>query len=52
MKIYPGSSGSPVFDVQGNLVAIVKGRHRGTDSIGFLIPLETIIEFVRESSLL
>ena len=49
MKIYPGSSGSPVFDVQGNLVAIVKGRYRGTDSIGFLIPLETIINFVRES---
>ena len=49
MKIYPGSSGSPVFDVQGNLVAIVKGRYRGTDSIGFLIPLETIIDFIRES---
>jgi serine protease Do len=52
MKIYPGSSGSPVFDVQGNLVAIVKGRYRGTDSIGFLIPLETIIDFVKESRLL
>lgn len=46
MKIYPGSSGSPVFDVMGNLVAVVKGRYRGTDSVGFLIPLGTIIEFV------
>jgi serine protease Do len=48
MEIQPGSSGSPVFDVQGNLVGIVKGRYRGTQSIGFLIPLETIIAFVKE----
>ena len=47
MEIHPGSSGSPVFDVQGNLVGIVKGRFRGTQSIGFLIPLETIIAFVK-----
>jgi serine protease Do len=47
MEIHPGSSGSPVFDVQGNLVGIVKGRYRGTQTIGFLIPLETIIAFVK-----
>ena len=47
MKIYPGSSGSPVFDVTGNLVAVVKGRYRGTDSVGFLIPLGTVLEFVK-----
>lgn len=47
MEIHPGSSGSPVLDVQGNLVGIVKGRYRGTQSIGFLIPIETIIEFVK-----
>ncbi|NNL75601.1 MAG: trypsin-like peptidase domain-containing protein [Desulfobacterales bacterium] len=44
----PGSSGSPVFDSQGKLIGIVKGRYRGTNSIGFLIPLETILSFVRE----
>ena len=49
MEIHPGSSGSPVFDVSGNLVGIVKGRYRGTESIGFLIPLETIIAFVKGS---
>ncbi|MBW2266740.1 MAG: trypsin-like peptidase domain-containing protein [Deltaproteobacteria bacterium] len=49
MEIHPGSSGSPVFDVQGTLVAIVKGRYRGTDSIGFLIPLETIMAFAYDS---
>ncbi len=47
MEIHPGSSGSPVLDVQGNLVGIVKGRYRGTQSIGFLIPIETIITFVK-----
>jgi serine protease Do len=47
MEIHPGSSGSPVFDVQGNLVGIVKGRYRGTQTIGFLIPIETIIAFVK-----
>jgi serine protease Do len=48
MEIHPGSSGSPVFDVEGNLVAVVKGRYRGTDTVGFLIPFETIIEFAKD----
>ncbi len=48
MKVYPGSSGSPVFDGSGNLVAMVKARHKGTDSLGFLIPCETMISFVRD----
>ncbi len=48
METLPGSSGSPVFDAKGNLVGIVKGRFRGTDSVGFLIPLETVIEFLRD----
>lgn len=50
MKVYPGSSGSPVFDASGNLVAMVKGRFRGTDSTGFLIPHETILAFIRDRS--
>jgi serine protease Do len=48
METLPGSSGSPVFDVEGNLVAIVKGRYRGTETVGFLIPLDTILEFLGE----
>ena len=50
MEIHPGNSGSPVFDKEGALVALVKGRYRGTSSVGFLIPLETIIHFLKESS--
>ena len=46
MKIYPGSSGSPVFDVRGNLAGIVKGRYRGAARVGFLVPLETIFAFL------
>lgn len=46
MDIYPGSSGSPVFDTRGALVAMVKGRFRGTSTVGFLTPLETMIAFL------
>ena len=46
MDVSPGSSGSPVFDEQGALVGVVKGRYRGTDSRGFLIPLDTLKEFL------
>lgn len=49
MEVLPGSSGSPVFDVEGNFIGMVKGRLRGTDSVGFLIPVETIINFLREN---
>ncbi|MGA1875109.1 MAG: S1 family peptidase [bacterium] len=48
MEVLPGGSGSPVFDVQGNLAAVVKGRFRGTDSVGFLIPVGTVMEFLME----
>jgi len=47
MEILPGSSGSPVFDAEGNFVGVVKGRYRGTATVGFLIPLETVIEFLK-----
>ncbi|MBW2369600.1 MAG: trypsin-like peptidase domain-containing protein [Deltaproteobacteria bacterium] len=50
IQIHPGSSGSPVLDAQGNLVAMVKGRYRRTTTMGFLIPLETITGFLKESS--
>ncbi len=48
MEVQPGSSGSAVFDAGGRFVGMVKGRYRGTDTIGFLIPLETIVEFLKE----
>jgi serine protease Do len=46
LRVLPGSSGSPVFDVRGNLVGVIKGRYRGTDSVGFLIPLSVVMEIL------
>lgn len=46
ITIHPGSSGSPVFDTHGSIVAVVKGRYRGTDSVGFLIPFESLMNFI------
>ncbi len=46
MEVLPGSSGSPVFDSDGKLVGVVKGRYRGTLSRGFLIPIDTIQDFL------
>ncbi len=48
IKTLPGSSGSPVFDVEGNLVGVVKGSYRGTESIGFIISMRTVIDLLQE----
>ena len=48
MEILPGSSGSPVFDRQGMLVGMIKGRYREDNSIGFLIPADRIKHFINE----
>ncbi|MEW6600785.1 MAG: serine protease [Nitrospirota bacterium] len=48
METLHGTSGGPVFDTYGNLVGIVKGRYRGTNSRGFIITVETLIEFLKE----
>jgi serine protease Do len=48
IEIYPGSSGSPVFDSQGELVGMIKGRYRGNNSVGFLIPTDRIKKFINE----
>ncbi len=47
IEILPGSSGSPVFDIHGNLVGVIKGSYRGTESTGFIITMETVREFLR-----
>lgn len=50
MQIHPGSSGSPVFDEQGHLVAVVKGRYRGAETVGFLIPFSSLMDFLSDDS--
>jgi serine protease Do len=49
MDIAPGSSGSPVLDPHGRLAAVVKGRFRGSNTVGFLIPLETLLQFLEKN---
>lgn len=46
MRVYPGSSGSPVFDNQGHFVGVVKGRHRTIPSVTYMIPVETVQSFL------
>jgi S1-C subfamily serine protease len=46
MGVAPGDSGGPVFDSNGRLVGVVKGRFRGGWSRGFLIPTNTLREFL------
>ena len=48
METPKGSSGSPVFDRDGKIVAVVKGRYRGNQTIGFIIPLEAVVKFLTE----
>jgi serine protease Do len=48
LQVSPGDSGGPVFDADGRLVGMVKGRFRGTGTRGFLIPLDTIRDFLRK----
>lgn len=48
MESLHGTSGGPVFDSHGDLVGIVKGRYKGTHSRGFIITVETLIDFLKE----
>lgn len=46
MVVEPGSSGSPVFDSSGRLAGVIKGRLRNDHHEGFIIPLDTVREFL------
>lgn len=48
LEVQPGGSGSPVFDKDGSLVGVVKGRHREAGDLGFILPLEVIVDFLQE----
>ena len=43
-----GSSGSPVIDEYGNLVAVNFAKLSGTDNFNFGIPEESIKEFMKK----
>lgn len=46
LSVAPGDSGSPVFDTEGMLAGVTKGRFRGDGSRGFVIPANTLRKFL------
>jgi len=48
MKVEPGDSGSPVYTSQGDFAGVVRGRLRTTHDYGYIIPLDTVISFIKE----
>ncbi len=42
-----GSSGSPVIDAEGNLVAVNFAKLNGSDNFNFGIPLKRVKEFMK-----
>ncbi len=50
LPVYPGNSGGPVFDDNGELVGLVKGRLKDTDDISFIIPAFYLSVFLEENA--
>ena len=48
MKVRPGDSGGPVFTENEVFVGIIKGGLRGRLDYTYIIPLDTILLFIRE----
>ncbi len=48
MKVRPGDSGGPVFTENGVFVGIIKGGLRGRLDYTYIVPLDTILLFIRE----
>ena len=44
-----GNSGGPVFNSEGKLIGVVKGGHSDVNSMNFVIPIKTIIEFLQDA---
>ena len=44
-----GNSGGPVFNSEGKLIGVVKGGHSDVNSMNFVIPIKTIIDFLQEA---
>jgi S1-C subfamily serine protease len=48
MKVRPGDSGGPVFTQSGVFAGIIKGGLRGRLDYTYIIPLDTVLLFIRE----
>ena len=45
--INPGNSGGPLFNVRGEVVGVTNMGFRGTDNLGFAIPIPYVKDFLR-----
>lgn len=52
VAINPGNSGGPLLDQTGKLVGLNTQVHRDSQGLGFAIPAENILEYVREVQVL
>jgi serine protease Do len=45
--INPGNSGGPLFNLKGEIVGVTNMGFRGTDNLGFAIPISYVKDFLR-----
>jgi serine protease Do len=45
--INPGNSGGPLFNLRGEVVGVTNMGFRGTDNLGFAIPINYVKDFLR-----
>lgn len=45
--INPGNSGGPLFNLRGEVIGVTNMGFRGTDNLGFAIPINYVKDFVR-----
>lgn len=49
MVVYPGSSGSAVYDTEGNLIGIVRAYHQKINQFAFIVNIDDIVQFLQDT---
>lgn len=50
LSLNPGNSGGPLFDEQGNIIAMVSGKQQGSEGVGFATKMNYISKAIAEAS--
>ena len=51
VEVYPGNSGSPLFDMKGNLVGIIKNKHADAIKASYVLKSSFILQFLTQTKL-